>query len=48
MKLGIEKRIMLAVQKGKVVKTVGIEQINGEVVSHGKSSQKGESNILEY
>ena len=40
MKFGIEKCAMLVIEKGKIVKSVGIELPDGEVI---KSLQEGES-----
>ena len=40
MEVGIEKCAMLVMEKGKIVKSVGIEKPNGKVI---KSSQEGES-----
>ena len=40
MKFGIEKCAMLVMEKGKIVKSVGIELPDGKVI---KSLQKGES-----
>ena len=40
MKFGIEKCAMLVIEKGKIVKSVGIELPDGKVI---KSLQKGES-----
>ena len=40
MELGIEKYVMLVMEKGKIVESVGIELPNGKVI---KSLQEGES-----
>ena len=40
MELGIEKCAMLVMEKGKIVKSVGIELPNGKII---KSLQEGES-----
>ena len=40
MEFGIEKSAMLVVEKGKIVKSVGIELPDGKVI---KSLQEGES-----
>ena len=40
MEFGIEKCAMLVIEKGKIVKSVGIELANGKVI---KSLQEGES-----
>ena len=40
MTFGIEKRAMLVIEKGKIVKSVGIELPDGKVI---KSLQEGES-----
>ena len=40
MEVGIEKCAMLVMEKGKIVKSVGIKKPNGKVI---KSSQEGES-----
>ena len=40
MEFGIEKRVMLVMEKGKIVKSVGIELPDGKVI---KSLQEGES-----
>ena len=40
MKFGIEKCVMLVMEKGKIVKSVGIELPDGKVI---KSLQEGES-----
>ena len=40
MRFGIEKCAMLVIEKGKIVKSVGIELANGKVI---KSLQEGES-----
>ena len=40
MKFGVEKRAMLVMEKGKIMKTVGTELPDGKVI---KSLQEGES-----